>query len=164
MARRLDAGLGRELFVVDAKGPESDRNNIPGLERGHGPFGIATAGELFALEADPGVDSVAQVLGPGPGLSARVRDGHVGRGCAEARKQSGCGEERAVEQGGSLHGLVEKGKEWEIRERGGVEAERMWEGVAAFRTVEVWKCDCGVSWSRDVEWRGGDEERLKKQK
>lgn len=98
MARRLDASLGRELVIVYAEGPEPDWNNIAGLELGHGPLGVATAGELFALEADPGVDSVAQVLGPGPRLGARIGDGHVGRGGAEAREQGRRGNEGA-EQG-----------------------------------------------------------------
>lgn len=118
VARRLDAGLGRELFVVDAKGPESHRDDVPGLERGHGPLGVATAGEFFTLEADPGVDGVAQVLGPGSGLGARVRDGHVGRGRAEAREQGRSGQESAAEKGGGFHIVWPRKVMEKERERG----------------------------------------------
>lgn len=101
MARLGQAlGWGELLVVLDLKVPEADGDDLTGLVLGDWAGLVATAGELLALVADPGVDGVGGVLGPGASLGQGVRDGHVGRGRGEESEGSDNGAEG---EGGGLH-------------------------------------------------------------
>ena len=79
MARGFQTRWWRKLCVIfDSESPEADGDDLAGSEGRHWSLLVTAAGEGLAFIADPGMDGVAGIAGPGTSLARGIRNCHVG--------------------------------------------------------------------------------------